>query len=257
MNSSIQKTLPQMIVDPNTLKADYQYQRPLDERRVDYIVEHFEPGLFRDPICSIRSNGDIYILDGNHSIASAKRLGWKKLKVSYHTGLTIAQEALEFDKLNKGGKEGRLPVSVSGRFKSRLFGGSPVEIEISKIADGLGLKLCGQGKNSVGAIEAIYWAHTNRNLAKTLWTLKSWYPEGGKVYGNDLIRCVSAFYQAHPNADPKRLAKSLEKLLPDELRVRLVRAKKTYGQLGVTYVGQISTLVDLYNSGLHRSQRLA
>lgn len=254
MNNKNVATLPQMMVNPNALKVDYSYQRPLDKHRVHYIVEHFKPSLLRFPICSIRDDGDIYIIDGNHTVHSVKALGWKEIPIFYHEGLTVEQEAVEFDELNKGGKDGRLPVSVAGRFKSRLRGGLPVEVKINQVVSSLGLNLYGQGKNGISAIEAVYWANANGNLEATLYTLKMWCPESKKVYENELIRSASAFYQKYPTANPTRMAKVLAKFQPSDIISLFTRAKRVHAK--GSYAGQIMELRDMYNSGLRVQNRL-
>lgn len=254
MSNENTTTLPQMKVSPNTLKVDYSYQRPLDKNRVNYIVQQFKPSLLRFPICSIRNEGGIYIIDGNHTVNAVKALGWKEIPIFYHEGLTVEQEAIEFYDLNKGGKDGRLPVSVAGRFKSRLRGGLPVEVKISQIVNKLGLNLHGNGKNGISAFEAVYWTNSNGNLEKTLYTLKAWCPESRKVYENDLIRSVSAFYQKYPNADPNRLAKALSKFQPLDISSLFMRAKRSHPK--GSYAGQIMELRDLYNSGVRGQNKL-
>ena len=247
--------LPRMIVNIDNLKVD-GYQRPLDPNRVKYIAEHFKPSLVRLPIVSKRSNGDLYIIDGNHTVNGAKLFGWKTILVQYHTGLTVEEEALEFEELNRVGRNGRLAVPICNQFKALLLGRSPKEVAINAIVENLELRISRESKNGINAIEALYWAHSNENLGKTLWTLKKWCPEGGKVYQNDMIRGVSAFYKSHPNADHYHLVKALSSFLPSELRMMFFRTKKALGLIGATSVGQITTLTDLYNKGLKGSRRL-
>lgn len=255
MNQDSKATLPQMTVDPSTLKVDHSYQRHLDSKRVDYIVDNFKPSLLRFPICSVRESGEIYIIEGQHTTAAVVKLGWRKLPIFFHKGLTVEQEAIEFDQLNRGGREGRLPVSVSGRFKARLCGGLPVEAAINDIVTKLGLNLHGTGKSGISAIEAVYWANANDNLEKTLYTLKSWCPESKSVYENSLIRAVSAFYSKYPIADPCRLVKSISQYLPDDVSRRFARAKRAYPR--GSYEGQIIELRDIYNAKAKGNSRLA
>lgn len=249
--------LPTMTVSIDSLNVDYIYQRPLDHKRVKYIAENFKPSLVRTPIVSLRANGELYIIEGNHTVNAAKAFGWKTIPVQYHTGLTVEQEALEFEALNRIGRNGRLAVPVCNRFNALLIGGSLEETAINSIVEGLGLRISRESKRGINAIEAIYWAHSNGNLEKTLWTLKKWCPEGGKVYQNDMIRGVSAFYGKYPDADPKHLVKVLASFLPSEMRTRFFRTKKSLGVTGASFEGQITTLLDLYNKGLKGSRRLA
>lgn len=256
MNKKNTDVLPHMTVNIDSLKADYRYQRPLDHNRVKYIAEHFKASLVRTPIVSQRANGELYIIDGNHTVNILKTVGWKTVQVQYHTGLTVEQESLAFDDLNRNGRKGRLAVPVCNRFNALLVGGAPKETAINKIVQGLGLCMYRNGKRGISAIEALYWAHSNGNLEKTLWTLKKWIPEDSRVYQNDMIRGVSAFYKAYPNADQKHLAKALSPFLPSELRTVFFRTKKSLGLIGASSLGQITTLFDLYNKGLKGRNRL-
>lgn len=250
-------TAPIMHVNLHDLKVDHTYQRPLELKRVEAIVARFDPGLTRLPVASIRDNGEIYLIDGQHTVEILKRVGTKgKIAVQYHKGLTIAQEARKFRELNRQGKEGSMPVSIECTFNSSLVSEEPLETEISQIVETLGLSIRKPGKTGINTFESLYYAHGNGNLSATLYTLREWCPDDKRQFENGLIRGVSAFFKTFPNASPERLIKVLKPFSPSEIKFRFMRAKKELGELGVSYKAQVSTLQELYNKKMRSTYKV-
>ena len=59
-----------IIVPASLIKIDKNYQRPLDEKRVQKIVNEFNGNVFNEPKLSLREDGSYYCFDGGHSIAA-------------------------------------------------------------------------------------------------------------------------------------------------------------------------------------------
>lgn len=58
------------------LNVDSNYARELDEAWVETIVSGWDPDLFRNPLVSRRSDGSLWVVDGQHRVEAAKRLGF-------------------------------------------------------------------------------------------------------------------------------------------------------------------------------------
>ena len=249
--------LPIMSVDISKIEVDYSYQRPLNLARVSEMVRNYSATLVRLPVVSIRKDGRIFAIDGNHTIAVQKGIGTTgKINVHYHIGLTVEQEAHEFIRLNENGWNGRLQVSACSKFDAAVTARHSNAVEIKSIAKSLGLDV-GTKARAIRAIEALGYAHSNGNLKKTLWTLNTWCPEDSHRFENALIRGMSAFYSRYQHADEKHLVRALtdSNLAPSELKARFNRQKKTYGP-GDSYRGQVEAILEIYNKGLKGSKRL-
>lgn len=61
--------------DPRHLKVDINYQRLPTESKVKAFVNDWKPKAAGTLYCSLRSNGDIYNIDGNHRKLAAEILG--------------------------------------------------------------------------------------------------------------------------------------------------------------------------------------
>lgn len=253
------KISSQKMIAPNDTFVDHTYQRSLDQARVNHIVNNYDPTMVRVPIVSIRSNGDKYLIDGQHTCAVQKALGRgnEPMSMQYREGLTVAEEAVAFKKANAKGKDGSLAVSARGQFKAGFAGGQTTETEIVGILQSLGLNVHHSIKYGVSAVCALRAVHClNENLYDTMWVIKEWCPNGGHAYENDIIRGVSAFCKEYPTADKKHLTKALSAYLPSELKTRFKIEKTAMGANApgdtTAYVAVIRVI---YNKGL-RSNRL-
>ncbi len=84
-------------IPANLVKVDTTYQRNIDERRVQRIVNSFDPNLVNPPKVSFR-DGMYYVFDGQHTLAALITIYGPAAKVecAVYTGLTQEQEALLF-----------------------------------------------------------------------------------------------------------------------------------------------------------------
>lgn len=89
----------------NELFTDHTYQRPLDARRAKQIAARWDRRLAGIVEVSDRTNGHsprYAVIDGQHRVAAAALLPDPPiLVVNVHTGLSIADEAALFDRLNR------------------------------------------------------------------------------------------------------------------------------------------------------------
>lgn len=87
------------------LFADHAYQRPLDKRRAKQMAAAWDRRLAGIVEVSERPEGTsprYAVIDGQHRVAAAALLAEPPvLVVNVHTGLTLAEEAALFDRLNR------------------------------------------------------------------------------------------------------------------------------------------------------------
>jgi hypothetical protein len=76
------------------------FQRPLQERRVQYLVDHFDAGEARVIFVSRREKGEnqveYVILDGQHTAAACQRVGLTHMATRIFYGMNLEDEASHF-----------------------------------------------------------------------------------------------------------------------------------------------------------------
>jgi hypothetical protein len=81
-------------------ETDDGFQRPLQERRVQYLVDHFDAGEARVIFVSRREQDDgtfeYVILDGQHTAAACQRVGMTHMATRIFYGMNLEDEASHF-----------------------------------------------------------------------------------------------------------------------------------------------------------------
>lgn len=203
------------------ISIDTSYQRDLDESRVNAMSGDFDESRIGVPVLSLRKDGSFVVLDGQHRLEAMRRASLLDTKVlcEVHNGLSVAEEAALFLKLNNG----RKPVRVFDKYKARLVAKEPVSIEFTRIASGLGLRIgAAPGKNTVCAIQSVESVHKrNKNLEITLSILKKWGAGESAVFDGELIKDVSRFLVDHEDVDVNELAAKLARIDPGHVLRRI------------------------------------
>jgi hypothetical protein len=155
------------LVRPDRVTVDKRVQRPLDERRVNAIVDNFQPNMIGVPIVSARRDGTIVALDGQTRIAALcrKDLGEVPVSMAVFRGMSLEEEAETF-KIHNDSKR----LSAADLFRVALTEKDPIAVACERY-----LKLSG------------------------------WTSEPGKVNTmaavNTLLRC----YERHPMSTRRAL----------------------------------------------------
>lgn len=66
-------------IHPDTVLVDPSYQRQLDEKRIERLRKAFTRGAAKAISVSMRENGQLYVYDGQHTLALCKAMGEKKI----------------------------------------------------------------------------------------------------------------------------------------------------------------------------------
>lgn len=81
-------------------ESENGFQRPLQERRVQYLVDHFDAGEARVIFVSRREKGEgeveFVILDGQHTAAACQRVGMTHMATRVFYEMTLEDEASHF-----------------------------------------------------------------------------------------------------------------------------------------------------------------
>ena len=212
---------------PSTLTIDPRFQRDLDEGRAKAISKNID--LARIGVLEVAARDDEdetnVVIDGQHRVAGMKLAEFDEpILCKVHYGLSLADEAALFLKLNGG----RSAVRVFDKFKARLVAGDAEAHEIKRIVSSLGLRITrSAGPKSVAAIQALEHVHRRTGrLRDVLWVLASWAEGDHNAFDRLLIKDVSFFLGAFPDAiDLDRLVKKLEPHSPSRVLNRIKRAK--------------------------------
>lgn len=159
-----------------TLHVDYApphgngYARPLSEGRLKRLRAEWDPLACGPLVCSLRDNGMMYLIDGNHRRVVAYEKGMTRLPAMVHSGLERATEADLYTKL--GTVLGQTPTT---RFQSKLAAGDPAANDIVRIMDRYGLTMAttsgGWHHGTVMAVARIEYIYARGGADALGWVL--------------------------------------------------------------------------------------
>lgn len=145
-------------VNVGDLTIDREIQRyVMSTKKVEAIVHDFSEEALGIITVSRRDRVTMVILDGWHRTQAVKELTDNQgtILCKVYEGLTKAQEAMLFLKLNAGNQPNLLE-----KFKAKLVAGDPVAMEVIKLVHAYGWTVTPQTGNGniqcVGALERIY-----------------------------------------------------------------------------------------------------
>lgn len=141
------------MVDVDLINIDREYQRDLDEKRVEKLAKAFNSGAVKAVSLSRRGDGSLWVYDGQHSLEIMKRIGIKKIPAVITQG-SQQQEAFWFGLINGAGVR---KASQRDWQKAGVVCGEAISLEISKLLDAYGLKIAkgGAKKGTTSAIGSL------------------------------------------------------------------------------------------------------
>lgn len=166
----------------NKVRVSPLAQREQNPSRIDWLLANFDLEQFGTPTVSER-DGHFYIIDGQHRIAALILWlgdGWDEQKVQCwtYTGLTEAEEADKFDRLNDV-----LAVNAFSKFKVRVTAGRTIESDIQRIVQTQGLVIS-KAKTpgaigAVGTLRKVYVRSDAETLGKSLRIIRDAFGDAG------------------------------------------------------------------------------
>lgn len=105
------------------------YQRPISQSRVDDLVDKFDAGEARSIYVSLRSDGTMWILDGQHTWAALTQMGFDSWPCRVFFNLTVPEEARRFAAYQSNTR--RIPPVV--QFNAEVIAKSPTASALDKI----------------------------------------------------------------------------------------------------------------------------
>lgn len=247
------------LIEIEGLIVDHSYQPTLSITRARKLAANFDPNLVQAITTNTRVSGARAVIDGQHRVQAAAIAGYSMLPAWAYEGLTIAEEAALFERLNTQRRAG-LPQTVL--FNAKLTAGDPETRAIQTLLDEFGL-VVGKGHaviNSVGAVGGLVWVWQKFGedaLRRALRVLVTAYPEDPKRFNQPLIGAAALFFDTYGGGET-RLIDALTKTTPRRVVADIKDYQAATGY-GVTFGGDgrmaapgAEVLKREYNKGLHR-----
>lgn len=240
--------------------VDERVQRALNEPRVAAMAEDFRPDSLGLITASRRQDGHLYVLDGQHRVAAARKARYDGLIATrVFKELAVDEEAGLFLTLNSTRK-----VEAIDRFKVRVTMGDRVAQSINNVLKRYGLHVdwaSNEARKTISAIvtlEKIYhgagvWKYGDYSelVDRTLKTIHGAYGEDAErsAYTRSMMEGLGIIH-AHfgSRIDQDRLVKSMASVVPTQIaaRARTLRDAK-----GGTLGGAAAEVIhSLYNRNL-------
>ena len=238
------------------------YQRPFQEHRVRRMLAEFDSRLVGVLVVSRRKDGRDYVIDGQQRLATIRRRGYTHATRQVYEGLTLAQEAAMFARLDTD----RVKLRTTDAFRARLTANDEAAVRVAATITQAGwqLGLTGAARGnavadtvtSVDACERIDERWGSVVLAETLRVLRPWarHRTGAKrelLLGVALL--LARYRDAGITVDEGRLTAAVGVSHPDEV---LADARTLGRALGSRVATAVATnLMTIYNR-LERAKRL-
>jgi hypothetical protein len=237
------------------LIVDMEYQRPLDQRKVEQIREDWDP-IAADPIVlSLRAKRVAAIVNGQHQIHAALLEGETELLAEVFTGLTVPREAdLRLKKNNSR------PDTVLEKFYARLAAEKPRGGKATDIV-ALLAEFDTQvnrspnkhsGINCIGTVERLYDRREGMILRRTLLLLTESYKKlAGPVVSSPLLEGAAWFLAVHEGEYSwRKLTEQMKKHGPDGIYDMSRGFKKAMG--GSDWLNHYRAMVEAYNKSVRK-----
>lgn len=231
------------------------YQRPVKEGRINRTLrEGFDADKLGCIMLSLREDGRYAILDGNHRVQMARKVGITALFARIFINLSYEQEAAYFRAFNTV----NLPTAMD-RFRARVEEREPEALEMVAILEQHGMRVAfhGEAVGAVGAVAALDRLYIDLgpqgyydvvNLIHRAWGNER------RAWIGPMIDGVRQFWiRYREEADIARLEDRLKLVHPEDIlrnaSVGLVKRGSAGSRIG-------RQIAEAYNQGL-RNRRLS
>jgi hypothetical protein len=210
------------MVNPKELVIDHRYQRPLKQTLVSTIAQAPSWELFGVPVAFKRSNGMLYVADGQQRIAGvmASENPPKAVPVLWFPLHNLADEADVFVRIN----EWRKALQPIEKHKGKIVAGDEATLAIERAVAQAGYTIdtgVGSGPAHARTIQAvagvgmIYNRIGEEGLLQTLVCIRDAWPDDARALNTHILRGVSELVEEQgENYNRTKLTNSLKKTEP-------------------------------------------
>jgi hypothetical protein len=244
-----------VIVQERELEIDEAYQRALGVF-VNTIVEDFEPAMVGTLLVNRRGK-KMYVIDGQHRLVALRRLGIQDVPCVVYNGLSRADEAKLFAKLQTE----RRRIRPTQRFQAEVVAKDPRALAIKKVLENVDVVMSDVGGRlmaphevaAVVALERVYEAHGASRLEEVLTTIRLAFPDEKGALSNDMILGVSSFI-ATEKPDIDRLIRMLAQVTAWDLKARATALRQGRGVGGGSPAYMAEAIGSVYRRRRIRSE---
>jgi hypothetical protein len=232
--------------------ADATYQRPLDQARARKMADTWDrrlAGILEVSDRGESANPRYAVLDGQHRWAAAGLLPeHASLVANVHSGLSVADEAALFDKLNRQRKQ----ITTWDHWRARRSAGDELVLSIEAAVAAAGLRVSEQTNSDgtvwcIGTLEKIAAAAGVDLVAATLKILSAAWGHQRAAYEAPIVHGLAmALDTFSDRIDADRLIDALSGIPPKRIRVTASTMRDT-GMRGSLAKLSAIALVNQYN----------
>lgn len=209
-------------VQLSALNVDPRYQSPFSESRARGLARNFRRDAACAIVVSLREDGTLWIIDGQHRVGAAKKVLLKTILAWVYVGLSLKEEAALFAELNTQRKS---PTSRAV-FNALLCADQEPYISIHQTVREAGLTLSltnTKGSHSIvciGTVVSIWRSGGKERLSRVLNIAKAAWPSDDRAFDSYILAGLSHLIKAVDGKhSDERLAQRLSIVAP-ELLVR-------------------------------------
>lgn len=233
----------------NATFVEPAYGRAMDGPLIRKLAREWDERAIGVIMLSLRPDGQYAIIDGQHRIEVARRMGLTEIPARVHIDLSIEDEA----RLYRLYAVRKQQTSLD-RYRAGVVEGDHAILRIKSIVESLGLEVrhSQNGSGSVGSVQAltrVYGRYGPSMLDIVLRTLYAAFGTDHKAYGAPMLVGLAGFIQRfEAECDWVRLVERLHAEGLTEITQRAIAAKRAWHGETDTAMGQI--VMDIYNKGL-------
>lgn len=195
-------------VPADDIKLNPVAQREFRELWAQKILSEFDLDKFQTPHINKRTDGSLYVMEGQHSIWAYRNYfgEGQQVQVWLYEGLTEPEEAEFFLSLNN-----KKPIDAMARFKVGVTANRDEESDINRIVRSNGCTIGNSAAensiSAVGALTTIYRSYGGAVLGQTIRTIAGAFTEGG--YERQILLGIAMVLSRYDEIDRDRLIMKL------------------------------------------------
>lgn len=228
--------------------VDQAYGRALDESNLRRILREWDERALGVALLSLRNDGRYAVIDGQHRIEAAKKMGVLTIPARVYIDLTPEEEAKLYRLF--GIHKAQTPLD---RFRASIQERVPAALRIRAIILGMGLEISagsvGDGKvTAMASVTRLYGQYGPEMLELVLRTLYASFGRDYRAYSGTMITGLAAFVvRFEPWCDWTRLVRRLQEEGLSELSQRVLASKRAFSAGGSSNIIIGRIIHDVYN----------
>jgi hypothetical protein len=242
------------------IQLDIAVQRAIVAARLRKLTANFDPILLGEVLVSERTNGQLYILDGQHRLRAAEQSGIPTVTCEIFTGLSKADEARLFM-----GRNDRAGIAKNDRNRNLATSGDTDTLNVQMAAQSTGYRfITDKPEDSTFQDRATgIWIMRNAERRRYVETsgpehLSHVLGFYARVYGNQdrpesvLLKAVSRIFVGKFEVDEDRLYERLHGLPPQQLvaSAQQRQVEQSVTRSMSTVRAALELIAEQYNRGL-------